>query len=113
MKLAIAIVLLAAAIVAADLQIPFSFPAAKDFGLSDDCQRASDAVSPFRGRCLDGCGWNEENTTFTEIVELFEVNHTLSQLRAKLRDLAVRPEMAGCCTQTVPTYLLSLNDFNT
>ena len=72
MKRAIAIVLLAAAIVAADLRSPFNFPAAKDFG-SDDCQRASDAIRPFSGLCFEECGWNDENTTFTEIPELFEV----------------------------------------
>ena len=74
MKLAIAIVLLAAAIVAADLRSPFSFPAAKDhLGLSEDCQRVSDAIGQFSGTCFESCGYQDENTTITEIAELFEV----------------------------------------
>ena len=81
MKLAIAIVLLAAAIVAADLRSPFSFPAAKDhLGLSEDCQRASSAFSALSDFCLEvECEWNE-NTTFTEIAELFEVQRFLKFL---------------------------------
>ena len=82
MKLAIAILLLLGAAIAASDQGGFLslHPAAKDHNLlSDDCVIASSATRPFADICLEECGWNE-NKTFTEIAELFEVHRFLTFL---------------------------------
>ena len=85
MKLAITILLLAAAIAAADQGGFLSLrPAAKDYNLSDDCVIASSTVRPFADICLEECGWYE-NKTFTELAELFEVERFLASLIASTK----------------------------